>query len=306
MASHASSPLNSLRFPSVASQGPFRPPLNIPFISGAKPNPFKFANFLASKKEFLPTVKSIWDKKIPGYAMFSMTSKLKLLKKPFRKLKYSQGNLSKIVKSCYNNLCKIQEDMVNDPFNVDLRSKEVDLLNAYTFAVKDEELFFKQRSKVSWLSEGDFNTKYFHNSLKERRNRSRNDCVKDMKGNMFSRNDVGVQFVRYFEKVLGRSEVVDPIPDPSHFFPTSYLWRLLSLCKIIANRLKGVLNGLVNDCQSAFIPSRQISDNIMLSQELMRNCHRKYGPSKDSFKIDIHKAYDTVDWGFLRQCLVHF
>ncbi|GJZ95658.1 retrovirus-related pol polyprotein from transposon TNT 1-94 [Tanacetum coccineum] len=46
---------------------------------------------------------------------------------------------------------------------------------------------------------------------------------------------------------------------------------------------------------------RQISDNILLTQELMRNYHRKGEPPKVAFKIDINKAFDSVDWGFLRQ-----
>ncbi|PWA68795.1 reverse transcriptase domain, Reverse transcriptase zinc-binding domain protein [Artemisia annua] len=45
--------------------------LNIPSIPGPKPKPFKFANFLASKAEFIPAIKSAWEKQIPGYAMFS-------------------------------------------------------------------------------------------------------------------------------------------------------------------------------------------------------------------------------------------
>ncbi|GJZ70725.1 hypothetical protein Tco_0634576, partial [Tanacetum coccineum] len=64
----------------------------------------------------------------------------------------------------------------------------------------------------------------------------------------------------------------------------------------------------INFTVIALIPKsqtpRKISDNILLSQELMRNYHRKNGPPKVAFKIDIHKAYDNVDWGFLRQCLV--
>ncbi|GJV13665.1 hypothetical protein Tco_1355206 [Tanacetum coccineum] len=50
--------------------------------------------------------------------------------------------------------------------------------------------------------------------------------------------------------------------------------------------------------------SESISDNILLMQELMRNYHRKRGPPRCAFKVDIHKAYDMVDWGFLRSILV--
>nr|GEY08076.1 hypothetical protein [Tanacetum cinerariifolium] len=67
--------------------------LNIPGVLGAKPKPFKFANFLASKNEFLPSVRSVWNRNVPGVSMFSVVSKLKLLKRPLRKMKYAQGDL---------------------------------------------------------------------------------------------------------------------------------------------------------------------------------------------------------------------
>ncbi|GKA47168.1 hypothetical protein Tco_0740051, partial [Tanacetum coccineum] len=65
----------------------------------------------------------------------------------------------------------------------------------YVSRIEDKELFLKQKTKVSWLSEGDFNTKYFHNAMKERRNRSRIDFVEDLEGNGFSRDSVGEQFL---------------------------------------------------------------------------------------------------------------
>ncbi|GJR25720.1 zinc knuckle CX2CX4HX4C containing protein [Tanacetum coccineum] len=78
------------------------------------------------------------------------------------------------------------------------------------------------------------------------------------------------------------------------------------ISKIIVNRIKGDLGDLVSINHSAFVPGHQISDNILLMQELMRNYHRKRGPPRCAFKVDIHKAYDMVDWGFLRSILVGF
>nr|GFC37361.1 hypothetical protein [Tanacetum cinerariifolium] len=54
------------------------------------------------------------------------------------------------------------------------------------------------------------------------------------------------------------------------------------------------------------IVSNEILDNVLLTQELMRNYHRNRGPANVAFKIDIHKAYDSVKWGFIEKCLVQF
>ncbi|XP_022019022.1 uncharacterized protein LOC110919053 [Helianthus annuus] len=66
------------------------------------------------------------------------------------------------------------------------------------------------------------------------------------------------------------------------------------ISKIITNRVKGCLGTLVNINQSAFVPGRKISDNILITQELMHNYHVDRGPPRCALKIDIQKAYDTV------------
>nr|XP_043625583.1 uncharacterized protein LOC122597008 [Erigeron canadensis] len=91
-------------------------------------------------------------------------------------------------------------------------------------------------------------------------------------------------------------------------------FRPISLCnvlfkcitKIIVNRMKESLKSLISENQSAFVPGRRISDNILLVQELMHNYHLDLGPPRCAFKVDIQKAYDTVDWGFLKTILIEF
>nr|GEX31622.1 hypothetical protein [Tanacetum cinerariifolium] len=71
------------------------------------------------------------------------------------------------------------------------------------------------------------------------------------------------------------------------------------ISKIIANRFKDSLKRLISPNQSAFVLGRSISDNILLTQEIMHNYHLDRRVPRCAFKVDIQKAYDTVDWEFL-------
>ncbi|GJV34890.1 RNA-directed DNA polymerase, eukaryota, reverse transcriptase zinc-binding domain protein [Tanacetum coccineum] len=66
------------------------------------------------------------------------------------------------------------------------------------------------------------------------------------------------------------------------------------ISKILTNRIKDSLNKLVNLNQSAFIQGRNIQDNILLTQELLKGYNRKGGSKRCALKIDIAKAYDTI------------
>nr|GFA05413.1 RNA-directed DNA polymerase, eukaryota, reverse transcriptase zinc-binding domain protein [Tanacetum cinerariifolium] len=74
------------------------------------------------------------------------------------------------------------------------------------------------------------------------------------------------------------------------------------IAKILANRLMGVLEELVNEVQSAFIVNRQILDGPFILDELIHWCHAK---KKETmiFKVDFEKAYDSVRWDNLDDVL---
>lgn len=72
----------------------------------------------------------------------------------------------------------------------------------------------------------------------------------------------------------------------------TFLYKCIS--KIIAYRLKKIMHSIVDISQSAFIPGRSISDNILLAQELFRGYDRETGVPKCALKIDLHKAFDSI------------
>ncbi|GJU24535.1 hypothetical protein Tco_1163156 [Tanacetum coccineum] len=76
------------------------------------------------------------------------------------------------------------------------------------------------------------------------------------------------------------------------------------ITKILSNRIKESLKSLISPNQSTFVPGRSISDNILLTQELIHIYHLDRGSPRCAFKIDIQKAYDMVNWSFLKEVLI--
>lgn len=76
------------------------------------------------------------------------------------------------------------------------------------------------------------------------------------------------------------------------------------ITKILAKRLQSVLPYIISPAQAAFVKGRSIADSIMIMQELVRSYHLNSGPARCAIKIDIMKAYDSVDWGFLKEVMI--
>ncbi|XP_074271645.1 uncharacterized protein LOC141595577 [Silene latifolia] len=75
------------------------------------------------------------------------------------------------------------------------------------------------------------------------------------------------------------------------------------LSKVICNRLSKILPDLVSPSQSAFIRGRDIVGNILICQDLIRLYKRKSCSPRMMMKLDMQKAYDSIEWSFVEEML---
>ncbi|GJS10104.1 RNA-directed DNA polymerase, eukaryota, reverse transcriptase zinc-binding domain protein [Tanacetum coccineum] len=272
-----------------------------------KKKSFKFANFVADKKEFLEVVENQWQEEVEGFYMFRVAKKLKLLKKHIKKLQWLNGDIF-------------------------ARKKEiaVSILKEFHEALDDEEKFLSQKAKVDWPGEGDRNSAYFHKVVK-RRNRNRVLSINNTVGDYVEGSKIAEEFTLSKEEADAMiTDVTDheinldmfsidecKAPGPDGYIACFYkkAWSVIGndLCLAIkeffksGRMLKEINSNLIALIpKSAFIQGRNIQDTILLTQELLKGYNRKGGTKRCALKIDIAKAYDTVSWNFLRNTLIKF
>lgn len=78
------------------------------------------------------------------------------------------------------------------------------------------------------------------------------------------------------------------------------------IAKVITARLKGVVDYLVGLSQSTFIEGRNILDNMIVAHEIVKCYRKKWVSPRCLIKVDIRKAYDSVEWGFLIMVLLEY
>jgi hypothetical protein len=91
-------------------------------------------------------------------------------------------------------------------------------------------------------------------------------------------------------------------------------FRPISLCNVIykvvpkclVNRIHPILQDLIKPVQSAFVPGMMITDNVLIAFECLHAMEQGSRKCKEfgALKLDLTKAYDHVNWGYLKGVLL--
>ncbi|XP_039009733.1 uncharacterized protein LOC120138287 [Hibiscus syriacus] len=97
--------------------------------------------------------------------------------------------------------------------------------------------------------------------------------------------------------------LVPKIPNPSlvkNFRPISCCTVVYkTVTKILVHRLSSVFPDMISMNETAFVKGRSIVDNTLLAQELVRGYSRRKISPRCALKIDLQKAFDSLNWEFI-------
>ncbi|XP_039009368.1 uncharacterized protein LOC120137752 [Hibiscus syriacus] len=110
------------------------------------------------------------------------------------------------------------------------------------------------------------------------------------------------------EALFRQGKDKSPGPDgyTSSFFKT--VWGIvskdfLSAVRILVTRLAQYFPDMISASLSAFVKGISITDNTLLAQEIVKGYSRKNISPRCVIKIDLQKAFDSINWGFMLNVL---
>ncbi|KAL2240805.1 UNVERIFIED_CONTAM: hypothetical protein Sindi_0721700 [Sesamum indicum] len=300
---------------------------------------FRFDNYLARLPEFIHSVQNIWQHNIMGTPMYAVTRKLKALKQIFREQRRNKGDLSHNVQMAKGFLEAAQllvSSRRRDELYIQL---EHCLRLVLAKATKLEQIMLHPRAKMQWMKGGDQCSRVFFRKIAQRRSTRRIFQINDDPGSTHTDpEEVINEFVTYYQNLLGGDrrrtgvdiqtlrpwarhilsneesttlllpftpadvkQAVFDIDEDKAPGPDGYSSGFLKAAwPIVGQEVTSAVLDFFNHCK-AHCPKVEC-DNGQTDQLREKPPDDQFVtciPPRCALKVDIRKAYDTVDWDFL-------
>lgn len=119
---------------------------------------------------FHEIVQSAWNIVVPGDPLQALAGKLRSVKRALSTLNNENGNLASNVEKARDILHDSQNAVSSNPTDLSLlKAQRLHSENLW-YALSSEEKFLKQKSRIQWLKDGDKNSGFFYNQIKNRWN----------------------------------------------------------------------------------------------------------------------------------------
>ena len=144
--------------------------------------------------------------------MFRFQQKLKNLKHTLKLWnKHTFGNIFDSQKKLREQLGEIQHQIRLHGLINEIKDQELEINQQLEARKKQEEILWKQKSRVQWLKEGERNTKFFHRTTIHRRHTNKITHLTSANGEpIHSHEDLEMTLIDYYKYLL-----TEPFPDRS-------------------------------------------------------------------------------------------
>jgi hypothetical protein len=139
-----------------------------------------------------------------GTKMYCFQQKLKYFKQQVRKWnKEVFGNIFQERKLLEQKLEALQTQAIQIGYTPIQQQEEQHIKQQLEERLKQEEILWRQKSRVQWLKEGEKNTKFFHRSMIHRRFINRITKLENAQGNtLLSHQDITQELTGYYKDLL--------------------------------------------------------------------------------------------------------
>ncbi|XP_019241989.1 PREDICTED: uncharacterized protein LOC109222035, partial [Nicotiana attenuata] len=165
----------------------------------------------------------------------------------------------------------------------------------YVRHLKVEQDVLKQKTQLQWFKEGDANSRYFHSLIRGRR---RKLYIHKIKNEEVIREDL----LSIIPTMITSEDNAILTRDPSMLELKDIVFSMNPISQqdlmVIGSRLGPILPKIISANQSGFVKGRNISQNIMLAQEIVHGIKKPTMGSNVVIKHDMAKAYERVSWSF--------